>query len=163
MWSIDGCTIKVWEWICNFVPHITTRMIAYPCLDWSESTLVICSHAWWHHQMETFSELLALCAVNSKVPVSSPHKGQWRGALMFSFICARINDWVNIREDGDLRRHRGHYDVIVMVNNTLTVKGRNLFHHVWRSKEIHGCLGTWKIDVGLEFPPSLSPYIFSVY
>ena len=26
-----------------------------------------------------------------------PHKGQWRGALMFSFICAWINDWVNNR------------------------------------------------------------------
>ena len=25
-----------------------------------------------------------------------------------------INDWVNNREAGDLRRHRGHYDVIVM-------------------------------------------------
>ena len=25
-----------------------------------------------------------------------------------------INDWVNNREAGDLRRHRGHYDVNVM-------------------------------------------------
>ena len=39
-------------------------------------------------------------------PVNSPHKGQWRGALMFSLICARIKDWVNNREAGDLRRHR---------------------------------------------------------
>ena len=64
--------------------------------------------------METFSALLALCAGNSPVPVNSPHKGQWRGALMFSLICARINDWVNNREVGDLRRHHGHYDVNVM-------------------------------------------------
>ena len=28
-------------------------------------------------------------------PVNSPHKGQWRGALMFSLIYAWINDWVN--------------------------------------------------------------------
>ena len=48
-------------------------------------------------------------------PVNSPHKGQWRGALMFSLICARINGWVNNREAGDLRRHHVHYDVIVMV------------------------------------------------
>ena len=47
-------------------------------------------------------------------PVNSPHKGQWRGALMFYLICAWINVWVNIREAGDLRRHRAHYDVIVM-------------------------------------------------
>ena len=34
-------------------------------------------------------------------PVNSPHKGQWRGALMFSLICAWINRWVNDGEDGD--------------------------------------------------------------
>ena len=64
--------------------------------------------------METFSALLALCVGNSPVPVTSPHKCQWRGALMFSLIYARINDWVNNREAGDVRRQRGHYDVIVM-------------------------------------------------
>ena len=48
-------------------------------------------------------------------PVNSPHKGQWRGALMFTLICTRTNDWVNNREAGDLRRHRGHYDVTVMI------------------------------------------------
>ena len=71
-------------------------------------------NAWWRHQMETFFALLALCAGNSPVPVNSPHKGQWRGALMFSLICSWINDWVNNREAGDLRRHRGYYDVSVM-------------------------------------------------
>ena len=48
-------------------------------------------------------------------PVNSPHKGQWRGALMFTLICDRINSWVNNREAGDLRRNRAHYDVIVIV------------------------------------------------
>ena len=38
--------------------------------------------AWWRYQMETFSVLLALCEGYS--PVNSPHKRQWRGALMFS-------------------------------------------------------------------------------
>ena len=47
-------------------------------------------------------------------PVNFPHKGQWRGALMFSLIYAWINDWVNNRVAGDLRRQHGHYDVIVM-------------------------------------------------
>ena len=46
--------------------------------------------------------------------VNYPHKGQWRGALMFSLICAWINGGVNNCEAGDLRRHRGHYDVTVM-------------------------------------------------
>ena len=48
-------------------------------------------------------------------PVNSPHKGQWRGALMVSLI-AWINGWVNNREAGDLRRQRAHYDVIVMLS-----------------------------------------------
>ena len=48
-------------------------------------------------------------------PVNFPHKGQWRGALMFSLICAWINGWVNKREAGDWRRHRAHYDVTVML------------------------------------------------
>ena len=47
-------------------------------------------------------------------PVNSPHKGQWRGALMFSLICVWINGWVNNRKAGDLGRYRAHYDVIVM-------------------------------------------------
>ena len=47
-------------------------------------------------------------------PVNSPHKGQWRGALMFSLIWTWINSWVNNPEAGDLRRHRAHCDVIVM-------------------------------------------------
>ena len=62
---------------------------------------------WWRHQMETFSAWLALCAGNSPVPVNSRHEGQWRRALMFSLIYTWINDW-------ELRRHRGHYDIIVM-------------------------------------------------
>ena len=51
----------------------------------------------------------------SFIPVNSPHKGQWRGALVSSLICVWINGWVNNREAGDLRRHHGHYDVIVLI------------------------------------------------
>ena len=60
---------------------------------------------WWRHQMEAFSALLALCEGNPS------HKGQWRGILMFSLICAWTNCWANNRCAGDLRRHRSHYDV----------------------------------------------------
>ena len=47
-------------------------------------------------------------------PVNSPHKSQWRDALMFSLIYVWINGWENNREAGDLRRYRAHYDVAVM-------------------------------------------------
>ena len=36
-------------------------------------------------------------------PMNSPHKGQWRGALIFSWICVWINGWENIREAGDTK------------------------------------------------------------
>ena len=64
--------------------------------------------------MELFSALLAFVRGSHRSPVNSRHKGQWRGALMFSFICAWINGWANNRKAGDLRRHRAHYDVTVM-------------------------------------------------
>ena len=50
------------------------------------------------------------------------HKGQWRGALKFSLICAWINGWVNNGEAGDLRRHCANYDVIII-------------KQIWRSTE----------------------------
>ena len=67
---------------------------------------------WWRHQIETLFALLTICAGNSP-PVNSLHKGQWRGALMFSLICVWINGWVNNGEAVDLRRYRAHCDVTV--------------------------------------------------
>ena len=83
---------------------------------------------WWRHQMETVSALLAICAGNSPVPGEFPNKGQWRGALMFSLIWARINGWVNNHEAGDLRRHPTHCDVIVMLACQITHRIRWFIH-----------------------------------
>ena len=43
---------------------------------------------WWRHQMETFPRYWPFVRGIHRSPVNSPHKGQWRGALMFSVICA---------------------------------------------------------------------------
>ena len=90
---------------------------------------------------------LALCAGNSPVAVTSPHKGQWRGTLMFSLIYAWINDWVNNRDAGDLRRQRGHYDVIVMENLEIAS-----LYHCCQHKYVHGYhhLICWEIMFTLE-------------
>ena len=91
------------------------------------SNSMCASMTWWRHQMETFSVLLAICAGN-RSPVNYPHKGQWRGALMFSLICVWINGWVNNREAGDLRRYRSHYDVTVMKWwSPSPLRGKNMF------------------------------------
>ena len=47
-------------------------------------------------------------------PVDSPHKGQWRRALIFSLIWAWTNGWSNNRDASDLKRHRAHYNITVM-------------------------------------------------
>ena len=64
----------------------------------------------WKHFLHNW----ALVRGIHRSPVNSPHKGQWRGALRFSLICARTNGWVNNQDFGDLRRHHAHYDVTVM-------------------------------------------------
>ena len=82
---------------------------------------VICNHktwTWWLHQMGTFSALLALWIFRVTGPVNSPHKGQWREALVLSLISAWTNGLVNHRDAGDLRRHRAHYDNTVMEAGT---------------------------------------------
>ena len=70
-------------------------------------------------------------------PVNSPHKGQWRVALMVSLVCARINGRVNNREAGDLRRHHAHCDVTVV----------KMFDTIWHNYTIafeHPRLATGK-------------------
>ena len=51
-------------------------------------------------------------------PADSPHKDQWRGALLLSLIWVLTNAWANNRDAGDLRRHRAHYDVTVVYDFT---------------------------------------------
>ena len=63
----------------------------------------------WHDDVIKWKHYPRYCPF-----VRGIHKGQWRGAFMFSLICPWINRWVNNREAGDLRRYRAHYDVIVM-------------------------------------------------
>ena len=46
------------------------------------------SSSWWRHQMETFPRHWLFVRGIHRSLVNSPHKGQWRGALMFSLIYA---------------------------------------------------------------------------
>ena len=105
-------------------------IITKQCSNWPDFVATSsCNSTWWRHPMETFSALLAICAGNSPVP------DQWRGALMFSLICARISGWVNNGQAGDLRRYRVHCDVIVM--NILC------FHHEFKPVWVYLCHRLW--------------------
>ena len=120
-WQIP-CSLMHWRlyepvhrqaWHCPPKPEysvLSIRRVNIKPTEWTMKSI----QTWWRHQMETFSALLAICAGNSPVPDEFPHKGQWRGALMFSLICVWINGWVNNPDAGDLRRYRTHYDVSVM-------------------------------------------------
>ena len=97
-------------------------------------------------------------------PVNSPHKGQWRGALMFSLICAWTNSWANNGHASDLRRHRAHYEVISMktiLNNFMSINCE--FHKVmkytanWESSWCQLCPQLVAPEVVVLWQPTLSP------
>ena len=85
--------------------------------SWSRKNLgyILWYFTWWDDviKWKHFSRYWPFVRGIHRSPVNSPHKGQWRGALMFSLICAWINGWVNDREAGDLRRHHTHHDVTI--------------------------------------------------
>ena len=91
---------------------------------WYSDSLISCTcHCHAHHgivKWKHFSRYWPFVRGVHRCPMNSPHKGQWRGTLMFSLICARINCWVNNREAGELRRRRARYDVIVMIYNVMS-------------------------------------------
>ena len=93
---------------CGIIPETNPKFLifiqVFPLQDYHDDVIK------WRH----FPRYWPFVRGIHRSPVNSQHKGQWRGALMFSLICIWLNDWVNNREAGDLRRHRAHCDVIVM-------------------------------------------------
>ena len=100
--------------------------------------------------------------------VNSPHKGQWRGALMFSSIWTSTNGLANNRGAGDLRRRRAHHDVIVMwimkitdcirllaykVTNRLMFYIQPLTKSWWPPHTATGYLSTLKINPNVYLCP----------
>ena len=117
----------LWIWIGKCWYHVSCLLLSRSKLTASfrkvvnpwmgrlmETNLQWTMCSWWRHQMKTFLRYWPFVRGIHRSPVNSPHKGQWRGALMFSLICAWMNGWINNREAGDLRRHRVHHDVTVM-------------------------------------------------
>ena len=63
-------------------------------------------------------------------PVNSPQKIS--DAELWCFLWSVKNGWINNREADDLRRHRAHYDVIVMI--------ASLANNSWNRKDISFCI-----------------------
>ena len=67
-------------------------------------------NSWWRHQIKTFSALLVICA--GEFPAQGPVTRSFD-----VFFDLRLNKRLSKQSwAGDLRRHRAHYDVIVMYN-----------------------------------------------
>ena len=86
--------------------------------------------------METFSALLAICAENS--PVAGEFSAQRPVTWSFDvFFDLRLNKRLrNNGEAGDLRRHRVHYDVTVMLLRKIWKCGlkqyiKQIINHTW--------------------------------
>ena len=84
-----------------------------------------------------------LCWGIRRSPVNSPHKSQRRGALMLSLICAWMNAGVNNYEAGDLRRHCAHYDVTVMIDNSMITS--------WHGNAFGIIVPAWAESIGVSF------------
>ena len=78
--------------------------------DWKLIMMTSSNGNIWKH----FSRYWPIVREIHRCPMDSHHKGQWRGALMFSLMCAWTNGWANNGNAGALRPHSAHYDVVVM-------------------------------------------------
>ena len=101
----------------KYTDLITNKAVSiWPSYNWTSSMVAIMMTS----SNGNISALLAICARNSPVagefPAQRPVTRSFDG---FFFICVWINGWVNNREAGDLRRYRGHLDVIVMITRSL--------------------------------------------
>ena len=99
----------------NTVSCVSLSFRTHPCV------LAIVPHAaLWRHQMETFSALLAI----HRSPANSPHKGQWRGALMLSLMWAETNSSENSRYASD-------WDAMVPIVTSLYWDWAVATHSAW--------------------------------
>ena len=117
------------KWNCRYFGKIIitgfTRSCQLPVKKISSISL-------WHHQLETFPRYWPFVRAIHRSPMDSPHKGQWRGALVFFFICAWTNGWANNRDvETPWRSLWRHYNVE--------------FHFRFSAWGVSGCQSPWII------------------
>ena len=112
--ELQGFQLVLEPTIRNIYHYTSARWVVdISCLPGADSIHI----SWRRHQMENFPRYWPFVRGIHRSPVNSLHQGQWRGALLFTLMSVWIYGWVNNGEAGNLRRHRTHYDVIVMFTN----------------------------------------------
>ena len=96
LYGICQCDSVLYITVLNI--KILTQCHSVPFVDITFMHILFsCSHVYNRHddviKWKHFPRYWPFVRGIHRSPVNSPHKGQWRGALMFSLICARINDW----------------------------------------------------------------------
>ena len=78
-WTLlSGSWLWLWEFLTNKLIKLSLTYFLFPTHKniIQNTQLLVHEKSWWHHQMETFSTLLALCAgyspVSSEIPAQRP-------------------------------------------------------------------------------------------
>ena len=128
---------RQWQWLdCRvefknriFDQHVLTLYIFW---DVHKHVLALCHNDVfkWKHFLRYWPFVPGI----HRPSVNSPHKGQWRGALVFPLICAWINGWVNNRKVGDVRRQCAHYYVTVMTYSRMCITCPCPLYRIYNNK-----------------------------
>ena len=112
--ELQGFQLVLEPTIRNIYHYTSARWVVdISCLPGADSIHI----SWWRHQMENFPRYWPFVRGIHRSPVNSMHRGQCRGALLFTLMSVWINGWVNNGEAGNLRRHHAHFDDIVKCIN----------------------------------------------
>ena len=150
------CNIRALISSASLNLRLVVRTVDFPweyhwCRDqwgwWDRCRICI---VWWRHKWRHFPRYWAFVWGIHRPPVNSSHKGQCSGALMFSFICAWTNNWVNNRDAGDLRRTRFwwalfHLQSICPMEIHMKDMDKTNHCYIFFYVYIYTCLYWWKI------------------
>ena len=101
--------VAAWGIMDVWIQYLTTEFVFPVCHDHPQNSTIFTGEqsseikSWWRHQMETFPFRVISPTFVRGIHLSLvnfPHNCKWRGALIFSLICAWINGWLNNRETG---------------------------------------------------------------
>ena len=124
-------SLLLMSWWCRDGPRQSAAMVMTYLLR-NSSVSVPPFSSWWRHQMGTCSTLLALWAGNSPSTSEFPsQKPVIRSFDVFFDLRLWTNCWVNNWDASDLRHHRAHYDVTVMLQTTENPCERGQYHVSW--------------------------------
>ena len=107
---IGSSLVKQWLFACSVPSRYLDQIEPFSSVPHFNVMWIHDDITTWKH----FPRYWPFVCLIYRSPMNSPHKDPWRGALMFSLICAWINGWVNNREADDLRCYRAHYDATIM-------------------------------------------------